>query len=222
MWTNTFLEMSTHLMSIKFIEIYKIFEIKIALLDWLIHYIMFWVHIFSFCVLKQRIACHIQVFALTRWLPVTLPVEYYEFARGLQWSVPYMRLPWETGSMFPFMRGPSSPTNSHSYGSKINDFGMKTDKYNVDKASGLYGLPLSPMEYRSIFEVRIRNFHHNINTCSVIALLNALLNGRARIFFRKLSISWIHNIQVGKYRKMSLYHIFWSDQRCLVSQFIGA
>nr|XP_016495097.1 PREDICTED: uncharacterized protein LOC107814239 [Nicotiana tabacum] len=99
-----------------------------------------------------RIACHIQVCALTRWLPVTLPVEYYEFARGLQWSVPYMRLPWETGSMFPFMRGPSSPTNSHSYGSKINDFGMKTDKYNVDKASGLYGLPLSPMEYRSIFE----------------------------------------------------------------------
>ncbi|KAJ8536474.1 hypothetical protein K7X08_034875 [Anisodus acutangulus] len=98
-----------------------------------------------------RIACHIQVFALARWLIVTLPVDYYEFARGLQWSVPYFSLPWETGSMHPFMMGPGSPTNSHSYGSKVHDLGMKPDKYNVNKAAALYGLPLSPMEYRSIF-----------------------------------------------------------------------
>ncbi|KAM3381109.1 putative protein isoform X1 [Capsicum galapagoense] len=98
-----------------------------------------------------RIACHIQFFALTRWLPVTLPVEYYEFARGLQWSVPYFRLPWEAGSMHQFMMGPGSPTDPHSYGSKIHDFGTKPIKYNVNKAAALYGLPLSPMEYRSIF-----------------------------------------------------------------------
>ncbi|XP_026405012.1 uncharacterized protein LOC113300070 isoform X3 [Papaver somniferum] len=42
-----------------------------------------------------RTACHIQVFALSRWLAVTLPVEYYEFTRGLQWSIPYLSLPWE-------------------------------------------------------------------------------------------------------------------------------
>ncbi|XP_060204622.1 uncharacterized protein LOC132632638 [Lycium barbarum] len=99
-----------------------------------------------------RIACHIQVFALARWLPVTLPVEYYEFARGLQWSIPYFSLPWETGSMHPFMMGPGSPTNPHSYSSKIHDFGTKTDKYNVNKAAALSGLPLSPMEYRSFFQ----------------------------------------------------------------------
>ena len=28
----------------------------------------------------QRSACHIQVFALSRWLAVKLPVNYYEFA----------------------------------------------------------------------------------------------------------------------------------------------
>ncbi|KAJ8553902.1 hypothetical protein K7X08_024580 [Anisodus acutangulus] len=98
-----------------------------------------------------RIACHIQVFALARWLPVTLPVQYYEFARGLQWSVPYFSLPWETGRMHQFMMGPGSPANTHSYGSKIHDFGMKPDKYNVNKAATLIGLPLTPMEYRSIF-----------------------------------------------------------------------
>ncbi|CAN4088115.1 unnamed protein product [Withania somnifera] len=100
-----------------------------------------------------RIACHIQIFALVRWLPVTLPVEYYEFARGLQWSVPYFSLPWESGSMHQFMMGPGSPTNPHSYGSKIHDFGMKQDRYNVNKAAALYALPLTPMEYRSIFGV---------------------------------------------------------------------
>lgn len=101
-----------------------------------------------------RIACHIQIFALVRWLPVTLPVEYYEFARGLQWSVPYFSLPWETGSMHQFMMGPDSSTNPHSYGSKIHDFVMKPDKYNVNKAAALYALPLSPMEYRSIFGIQ--------------------------------------------------------------------
>lgn len=98
-----------------------------------------------------RIACHVQFFALARWFPVTLPVEYYEFARGLQWSIPYFSLPWENGSMHSFMMGPGSPTNSHLYGSKIRDFGTKPDKYNVSKAAALFGLPLTPMEYRSIF-----------------------------------------------------------------------
>lgn len=153
----------------------------------------------SFCVTKQRIACHIQFFALTRWLPVTLPVEYYEFARGLQWSVPYFRLPWEAGSMHQFMMGPGSPTDPHSYGSKIHDFGTKPIKYDVNKAAALYGLPLSPMEYRSIFGVRIHKFHNNINLCSMITSVNVLLNCRARIFFRKLSISWIQNILMGKF-----------------------
>lgn len=146
------------------------FELIWNLQSSLIHDIIFWIHMLSFCVLKQRIACHIQFFALTRWLPITLPVEYYEFARGLQWSVPYFSLPWEMGSMHQFMMGPGSTTDPHSYSSKINDFGMKPGKYNVNKAAALYGLPLSPMEYRSIFGVRIYKLHNNLNIFSMIML----------------------------------------------------
>ncbi|KAM7465314.1 hypothetical protein LguiB_012876 [Lonicera macranthoides] len=98
-----------------------------------------------------RIACHIQVFALSRWLAVTLPVEYYEFARGLQWSIPYFLLPWETGHIQPVMVGSSSPTNPHSYSSKVLDLGTSQQE-NSATATSVYGLPLTREEYRSFFE----------------------------------------------------------------------
>ncbi|KAJ1264399.1 hypothetical protein BS78_09G260200 [Paspalum vaginatum] len=50
-----------------------------------------------------RMACHIQIFALARWLSVNLPIEYYEFAKGIEWSIPYMRLPWEGPAADPFL-----------------------------------------------------------------------------------------------------------------------
>nr|CAB3464247.1 unnamed protein product [Digitaria exilis] len=50
-----------------------------------------------------RMACHIQIFALSRWLSVNLPIEYYEFAKGIEWTIPYMRLPWEGPSADPFL-----------------------------------------------------------------------------------------------------------------------
>ncbi|XP_010663149.1 uncharacterized protein LOC100257111 isoform X2 [Vitis vinifera] len=103
-----------------------------------------------------RIASHIQVFALSRWLPVTLPVEYYEFARGIQWSIPYFSLPWETGHIHPIMVGSSSPTLSHLYASRIHDSGffetVQPEEDNLDRAASVYGLPLTPMEYRTFFE----------------------------------------------------------------------
>ena len=61
-------------------------------------------------------AGHIQVFALSRWLGLPLPVDYYEFSRGLQWSIPYFRLPWETGGTHS-----SALANSHPIRSKIHD-----------------------------------------------------------------------------------------------------
>lgn len=48
-------------------------------------------------------ACHIQIFALSRWLSVNLPIEYYEFAKGIEWTIPYMRLPWEGPNADPFL-----------------------------------------------------------------------------------------------------------------------
>ncbi|XP_050258027.1 uncharacterized protein LOC126703145 isoform X7 [Quercus robur] len=79
-----------------------------------------------------RMAGHIQVFALSTWLGVTLPVEYYELARGLQWSIPYFNLPWET------RHNHSSPrANSHSFRSKIQD--LETSPRAKPKPLNLYG-----------------------------------------------------------------------------------
>ncbi|KAK2663734.1 hypothetical protein Ddye_002308 [Dipteronia dyeriana] len=104
-----------------------------------------------------RTACHIQVFALSRWLAVTLPVEYYEFTRGLQWSIPYFNLPWETGHIQPVMVGSSPPSSPHSYISKFNHLGVfqrqqSAKEGNLNKAATVYGSPLTPMEYRLFFE----------------------------------------------------------------------
>ncbi|KAL4325881.1 hypothetical protein GQ457_11G033370 [Hibiscus cannabinus] len=103
-----------------------------------------------------RSACHIQVFALIRWLPVTLPIEYYEFARSLEWSIPYFSLPWETGHVQPVMMGPSPSGTSSSFLSRAYDgeithtFQPKKDGFKI--AAAVYGSPLTPIEYRSFFE----------------------------------------------------------------------
>ncbi|XP_038709363.1 uncharacterized protein LOC120004167 isoform X2 [Tripterygium wilfordii] len=97
-----------------------------------------------------RSACHIQVFALSRWLAVTLPIDYYEFVRGLEWSIPYFSLPWESENNLPVMID-SSSSGFDSNVSKVQDLGTLKDK-NLRTYASVYGLPLTPMEYRSFFE----------------------------------------------------------------------
>ncbi|PKI59122.1 hypothetical protein CRG98_020488 [Punica granatum] len=104
-----------------------------------------------------RIACHIQVFALSRWLAVVLPVEYYELARSLQWSIPYFTLPWEAGHVEPIVVGSSPPSSSkfrhaNILGSRIYENMAHPGFGSSDKEGSVYGLPLSPMEYHSFFE----------------------------------------------------------------------
>ncbi|KAK4394718.1 hypothetical protein Sango_1626100 [Sesamum angolense] len=103
-----------------------------------------------------RIASHIQIFALSRWLSVTLPVEYYELARGLQWSIPYFKLPWEKGNIRSIMVGSTSPKDRLFRISEAHDSlfleGLQPDTGNSDSAAKVFGLPLTPMEYRSYFE----------------------------------------------------------------------
>ncbi|KVI06308.1 uncharacterized protein LOC112509183 [Cynara cardunculus var. scolymus] len=97
-----------------------------------------------------RIVCHIQIFALSGWLAVPLPIEYSEFLKGLRWSIPYFRLPWENGYVKPIW-----PMNPHAYGSKTADLGIhKTElkATTLDKPDSVYGLPLTAMEYKSFFE----------------------------------------------------------------------
>ncbi|KAL9666929.1 hypothetical protein QQ045_001273 [Rhodiola kirilowii] len=103
-----------------------------------------------------RVLCYVQVFALSRWLAVTLPVEYYEVARGIQWSIPYMNLPWEYGTTQSIMVGSNSPESSHSYFSKIHRvIGLSSFRHqnvSLNLAASVYGLPLTPIEYASFFE----------------------------------------------------------------------
>ncbi|CAG7869805.1 uncharacterized protein LOC103873166 isoform X1 [Brassica rapa] len=97
-----------------------------------------------------RTACHIQFFALTRWLPVTLPVDYYEFVRRIQWIIPYFPLPWETKHSEQIMVASSPFIGPHSFIAKTyhNNMNLET----ATKAEPVFGLPLTAMEYRLFFE----------------------------------------------------------------------
>ncbi|XP_073016548.1 uncharacterized protein [Primulina eburnea] len=103
-----------------------------------------------------RIAYHIQVFALSKWLAVTSPIEYYEFARGLQWSIPYLKLPWERKNVLPMMVGSSSSRSRLVHSSEIRETGVfkgvQPRAGSLESAAKVYGLPLTPMEYISYFE----------------------------------------------------------------------
>ncbi|KAG5035632.1 hypothetical protein JHK87_010542 [Glycine soja] len=99
-----------------------------------------------------RILSHIQVFALSRWLTVKLPVEFYEFARHLQWTVPYFPVPWEAEPMNLFMVG-SNPFGSSNF---ITKAPATIPKKFLDKslnlAASVYGSPLTSSEYLQYFE----------------------------------------------------------------------
>ncbi|XP_056686161.1 uncharacterized protein [Spinacia oleracea] len=101
-----------------------------------------------------RIACYIQVFAFSRWLAVTLPVEYYEFTRGIQWSVPYLCLPWDSDHSQPMGFSPNTSISSHFFRNELNSIAQTVQyvKGNLNKAGVVYGAPLTAMEYRSFFE----------------------------------------------------------------------
>lgn len=119
------------------------------------------IHLLSMSILcfyfTQRVAYHIQVFALSRWLAPTLPLEYYEMSRGLQWSIPYYNFPWERGNFQPILVGSSSLMDRSSSGFGIHDSiiveSVQPVAGNPDSAAKVYGLPLTPVEYSAYFEV---------------------------------------------------------------------
>ncbi|GAB2213267.1 hypothetical protein Droror1_Dr00021290 [Drosera rotundifolia] len=101
-----------------------------------------------------RIACYIQVFAISKWLSVPLPADYYEFTRGLQWSIPYFSLPWENEHAHFSMMGTGSSMSSYSSlaGTFLSSISEMRAKGNFDKATAVYGSPLTPTEYMMFFE----------------------------------------------------------------------
>jgi hypothetical protein len=129
------------------------------------------------CYFLQRMACHIQIFALSRWLSINLPVEYYELAKGIEWTIPYIRLPWEGPSADPFVGYSTMP--AIAYSELVDRIGVEADAYNPRPAPAgqqqimpmqipaegaipvpipaLDGKPLTAMEYRAFFEVTYTN-----------------------------------------------------------------
>ncbi|XP_064949360.1 uncharacterized protein LOC103997595 isoform X3 [Musa acuminata AAA Group] len=102
-----------------------------------------------------RILCHIQVFALCRWLVVTMPIEYYEFSRGIEWTIPYIRLPWETGSNSTFE---DSTLTFETYSelwetSKLTAFKSSLVTNQIPELNPFeHGKPLTPGEYMLFLE----------------------------------------------------------------------
>lgn len=150
----------------------------------------------------QRTASHIQVFALSRWLAVTLPVEYYELTRGLQWSIPYFNLPWEKENIQSVMVGSNSPTDRLFRAPKAHDStffqGLRPEAANVDPRTKVYGLPLNPMEYASYFEVRHNYFYSKLGNHFCVLIGDVFLY-RARLRCLRLSTSLIHKIHMGNF-----------------------
>ncbi|KAL2340917.1 hypothetical protein Fmac_008857 [Flemingia macrophylla] len=99
-----------------------------------------------------RILSHIQVFALSRWLAVKLPVEFYEFARHLQWTIPYFPVPWEDEPMNLFMVGSSPFWSSKPITKASATIPNKLLDKSLNLAASVYGSPLTSSEYQQYFE----------------------------------------------------------------------
>ncbi|XP_068638762.1 uncharacterized protein [Aristolochia californica] len=103
-----------------------------------------------------RIASHIQIFALSKWLSPIIPVEYYEFVQHLQWVIPHLHLPWESGYTQSIMvdNSPLVSTQVEVSENIVLD-SFKNSLWRKETAeidATISGLPLTPMEYMSYFE----------------------------------------------------------------------
>ncbi|THU55782.1 hypothetical protein C4D60_Mb11t10200 [Musa balbisiana] len=103
-----------------------------------------------------RILCHVQIFALCRWLVVTIPVEYYEFSRGIEWSIPYIHLPWESSSSNSFIENSTFTLGAYFEiweRSKLRTFkSTLTANQILGVDPSVHGKPLMPGEYMLFLE----------------------------------------------------------------------
>lgn len=100
----------------------------------------------TFCL--QRFLFHIQVFALSRWLLTSIPIEYYEFSRSIAWSIPYINLPWERVSRIGLY--------SEVWESAKFNFELPTLPNQImEMDPSVNGKPLTAEEYMPFLKVRI-------------------------------------------------------------------
>lgn len=163
---------------------------------------------------------HIQVFALSRWLAVTLPVEYYEFARSLQWSIPYFNLPWEKPQAQSYFEGSNLPANPHPFASKIYDSGIPEHVVRGEQtfveAATAYGLPLTPMEYRTFFEVRsmkvmlsvVLALQFDIQLqCGLFCKTGRKYSSRSSVYFGSSKFTWVSFLKKKTKKKPHIFSV---------------
>lgn len=90
-------------------------------------------------------AGHLQVFAFSDWLSVSLPIEYRETTKGLRWLIPHAKLPWKMhdvitntfDSQFVVNDSPDISTVKHkrSLISAASKYRSKRDQYSLVSTS---------------------------------------------------------------------------------------
>lgn len=113
---------------------------------------------------------HLQVFALSQWMAVSLPIEYLETTKGLQWLIPHAQLPWERkgthlhmqffnlhwGYVMPEKPPYSPKVFSIDSPAPFTQPSSKTEKgRRLGANASVYGSALLPGEYKSYFQVQI-------------------------------------------------------------------
>lgn len=114
-----------------------------------------------------------------------------------------MCLPWDIGHTQSVVMPSSSPTDPHSSSSKFVDLGIlkhvqPRNKY-ADVSTSLYGLPLSPAEYRSFFEVS-HPLHTQIFPFSMYVHFWLMVKSERRAkIFQKLNIFQVQMTLMGEF-----------------------
>jgi len=124
--------------------------------------------------LSQRMACHLQVYALCKWLGVNFPIEFHETIKGLQWIIPHLDLPWEKPHVHSHLVDSSIPVTTHystmhqitgyaparhksmisgNCGKHFFSEGRQRRERKLGINASIFGQPLRPMEYKLYFEV---------------------------------------------------------------------
>lgn len=120
-----------------------------------------------------RMVCHLQVYALCKWLGVKLPIKFHESLKGLQWVIPHLDLPWERSHVHSHLVDSSilvtppyntmnqitgyAPTRHKSMilGNCSKDLfseGRQRRERKLGINASMFGQPLLPMEYKLFFE----------------------------------------------------------------------
>jgi hypothetical protein len=101
-----------------------------------------------------------------------LPIEFYEFTREIEWIIPHHHLPWDSSTGDSFKGYSAFPASAYSQ--LIGSSKLTVDYLPTINQSSLEGKPLTPMEYRSIFEVK-SYFINSINFSYDHVLLSILI-----------------------------------------------